>query len=115
MIKSFVQLRYLERYARELDCGCLAIESPYIDRDYIEDHSAFYSKNLFPYPNSCRRVHFFKGDVGVIGQALTDAIRDGEASVLLHIVQPAGNCQVITTLVSRLSSHLTVRQSVAPS
>ncbi len=62
--ESFVQLRYLERYASDLECGCFAIESPYIDRDYIEDHSAFYSKNLFPYPNSCRRVHFFKGDVG---------------------------------------------------
>jgi hypothetical protein len=78
--ESFVQLRYLERYASDLECGCFAIESPYIDRDYIEDHSAFYSKNLFPYPNSCRRVHFFKGDVGVIGKALTDAIRVGETS-----------------------------------
>ena len=78
--ESFFQLRYIERYAHDLECGCLAIESPYIDRDYIEDHSAFYSKNLFPYPNWCRRVHFFKGDVGIIGKALTDAIRIGEES-----------------------------------
>lgn len=78
--ESFVQLRYLERYASDLECGCLAIESPYIDRDYIEDHSAFYSKNLYPYPNSCRRVHFFKGDVGIIAQVLNDAIKVGEAS-----------------------------------
>lgn len=78
--ESFVQLRYLERYASDLACGCFAIEAPYIDRDYIEDHSAFYSKSLFPYPNSCRRVHFFKGDLELIRKALTDAIRVGESA-----------------------------------
>lgn len=31
---SLVQLRYIERYASDLDCGCFAIESPYIDRDW---------------------------------------------------------------------------------
>ena len=26
----------------------------------MEDHSVFYSKSLYPYPNFCRRVHFFR-------------------------------------------------------
>ena len=75
---TFSQLRYIERYASELSCGSIAIESPYIDRDYIEDHSAFYSKNLFPYPNWCRRIHFFKGDVGDVVAALKDAVEIGQ-------------------------------------
>ncbi len=53
------QLKYVERYARDLGCQSLLIEEHYIDRDYMEDHSVFYSKNLHPYPNSCRRIHFF--------------------------------------------------------
>lgn len=78
--KSFVQLRYIERYAAELKCGSFAIESHYIDRDYIEDHSAFYSKNLYPYPNSCRRVHFFTGDVGVVAERFNGAVKAGTDS-----------------------------------
>jgi len=35
------------------------VEQHYIDRDHIEDHSVFYSKSLYPYPNFCCRVHFF--------------------------------------------------------
>jgi hypothetical protein len=27
----------------------------------MEDHSVFYSRSLHPYPNSCRRIHFFSG------------------------------------------------------
>ncbi|PQO28910.1 hypothetical protein [Blastopirellula marina] len=74
---SFLQLRYIEQYAADLNCECFAIETHYIDRDYIEDHSAFYSKSLNPYPNFCKRVHFFAGDVGVVAQRLTDAVRQG--------------------------------------
>ena len=38
---AFRQLEYIEKYARDLDCKSIAIETPYIDRDYIEDHGAF--------------------------------------------------------------------------
>jgi len=56
------QLGAVERYARdpELDAKSVAVESHYIDRDFIEDYSVFYSKNLGHIPNYCRRVHFFK-------------------------------------------------------
>jgi hypothetical protein len=56
---AFRQLNYIEQYAANLGCKSMAIETPYIDRDYIEDHGAFYAKSLFPYPNYCRRIHFF--------------------------------------------------------
>jgi len=53
------QLRYLDEYLRELACRSVVVEKHYIDRDYMEDHSVFYSRNLYPYPNACSRVHFF--------------------------------------------------------
>ena len=53
------QLRYVQEYVRDLGCQALLIEEHYIDRDHMEDHSVFYSKNLQAYPNSCRRTHFF--------------------------------------------------------
>ena len=37
----------------------MLVEEHYIDRDHMEDHSVFYSRNLYPYSNFCRRVHFF--------------------------------------------------------
>ncbi|MCU1303460.1 MAG: hypothetical protein JWQ87_3744 [Candidatus Sulfotelmatobacter sp.] len=58
------QLSYIDEYVRRapFDCKTIVVEQHYIDRDYIEDHSVFYSKSLYPYPNFCRRVHFFSLD-----------------------------------------------------
>ena len=53
------QLRYVEAYARDLGCETVVLEDRYTDRDYIEDHSVFYSKSLYPYQNHCKRIHFF--------------------------------------------------------
>lgn len=54
------QLSYVERYATQLGCNSFVVEDHYIDKDYMEEHSVFYSKSLYPYENYCRRVHFFK-------------------------------------------------------
>lgn len=58
--ECFWQLTYLARSARELGARSVAVERHYIDRDYIEDHSAFYAKSLHQYKNACQRVHFFR-------------------------------------------------------
>jgi len=65
------QIEYVQEYARELGCQALVIESHYIDRDYMEDHSVFYSKSLYPYPNSCRRIHFFRIDQATLSAELS--------------------------------------------
>jgi hypothetical protein len=56
------QLNYVEGYVRDPSFACktVVVEQHYIDRDHMEDHSVFYSKSLYPYPNFCRRVHFFR-------------------------------------------------------
>lgn len=57
--RALRQLRYVEEYARDLRCQSVVIENRYVDRDYMEDHSVFYSKCFHPYSNFCKRVHFF--------------------------------------------------------
>jgi len=64
------QIEYVQEYAGELGCQSLVIESHYIDRDYMEDHSVFYSKSLYPYPNSCQRIHFFSVDQATLSTEL---------------------------------------------
>jgi hypothetical protein len=53
------QVEYLAAYLKELDCRSIVDEAHYLDRDYIEDLSLFYSRSLRNYPNYCRRLHFF--------------------------------------------------------
>jgi hypothetical protein len=60
--RAFEQLESVYAHAKSLGCVSLCIEREYIDRDYMEDHSVFYSKSLHPsHKNRCRRVHFFRG------------------------------------------------------
>lgn len=75
--EAFLQLRYVEKYAGDLHCLTIAIESHYIDRDYIEDHSVFYSKSLYPYANSCKRVHFFSLGEADVKQRLKEIVETG--------------------------------------
>ena len=58
--KAHFQLEYVAKYVRERALGAksAAIER-YIDRDFIEDYSAFHARDLEPVTNHCRRVHFF--------------------------------------------------------
>lgn len=57
----FRQLEYIRKYVEELKCSAVLVEDEYIDRDYMQDHSAFYAASFAKYKSSCRRVHFFTG------------------------------------------------------
>jgi hypothetical protein len=70
----FRQLRYIEKYIRDLGGRSIAIERVYIDRDYIEDHSIFYARNFYPYSNFCRRVHFFTIEDEDVQNQLTELL-----------------------------------------
>ncbi len=54
------QLSFVEKHVRELGAKLTVVENRYVDRDYMEEHSVFYSKNLVPYHNWCQRLHFFR-------------------------------------------------------
>jgi hypothetical protein len=57
----FRQLEYIRNYVAELKCSAVVVENKYIDRDYMQDHSAFYAASFANYAPFCRRVHFFAG------------------------------------------------------
>jgi hypothetical protein len=55
------QVRYVRRYLMGLNASSILIEPHYFDRDYLAEHSAFYSLSTRGYPNHCLRLHFFAG------------------------------------------------------
>jgi hypothetical protein len=57
--QPFRQLEYIRGYAEDLGCTAVLVESDYIDRDYMQDHSAFYASSFANYGFKCRRLHFF--------------------------------------------------------
>ena len=75
--EAFHQLTYVSQYAADLKCRSVALESHYIDRDHMEDHSVFYSKALFPYENYCRRLHFFSIEGDDVEKQLADIVATG--------------------------------------
>lgn len=56
---DFDQAIYLRRYLEDLDAATMVVEPYFFDRDYLAEHTAFYSQSASGYPNVCRRFHFF--------------------------------------------------------
>src|SRR5437867_12174242 len=80
----FRQLEYVRTYVRDLGCSTVLIEGEYVDRDYMQDHSVFYSTSFAQYPPVCRRLHFFKDvaaeDLAQQFDTVASAARHGTAS-----------------------------------
>ena len=74
------QLQYIEAYVKGLGCATVVVEGHYIDRDHIEDHSAFYSRNFVSYPNCCTRLHFFALDEAALREELKSVVDSGKDS-----------------------------------
>lgn len=56
--KSHAQ--YLNEYLRHLEAKTIVVETPYVDRDFLEDFAAYHVRCFVPYSKSCSRIHFFK-------------------------------------------------------
>lgn len=69
------QAEYLTRYLATLGAESVIEEPHYFDRDYLAEFAAFYSASARGYPNRCRRLHFFRGNIG-----RTDLQRMAESS-----------------------------------
>jgi len=52
-------LHYFETYFAKLNARTIVIENEYIDRDFLEDHAAYYDRCFFEYGKHCKRLHFF--------------------------------------------------------
>jgi hypothetical protein len=99
------QALYLDEYLTKLGCKTYVLEPHYIDRDYIADVAAFYSRCLFNYPNFCRRLHLFRQEFDVdkwkswIAEATGERLKEIEqalnADYLGYVVlRPLDGCPV---------------------
>ncbi len=85
---AFRQIKYIEDYIRRADLTptssvrSVAIESHYVDRDFIFDYSVFFSRNLQPPKSHCRRVHFFAAEHDAVKAKLR------EIASILHRNEP---------------------------
>ena len=79
-VDYFRQLFYIRDYLSHPDLGCQSVllEYPYIDRDYMEDHSIFYSRNLRSYQNFCKRLHFFNLPAADLEKAMRNILNNIE-------------------------------------
>lgn len=50
---------YLADYFHKIGVKTVLIEPEYVDRDYLEDYSRYYSKCFQKYSKWCTRIHFF--------------------------------------------------------
>jgi hypothetical protein len=52
-------LGYLDGYLCDVGAKTILAESPYTDRDYLEDYAAYYARCHEEYGRRCARLHFF--------------------------------------------------------
>lgn len=57
--EQFKVVRNLSGYLSELMVKCAVIEEDYVDRDYLDDYSRYYSRCDAEYKRKCYRIHFF--------------------------------------------------------
>ncbi len=90
--------RYLEGYLAEMGALSFVVETPYIDKDYLEDHAAYYVRCFWPYKRFCSRVHFFKAEFtqdeltriveGAADEDLFQRFCDPEAYIGFLVIRP---------------------------
>lgn len=52
-------LSFLQEYLQKLVCTSIIVEPGYVDRDFLEDFSAYHVRSFHEYQRFCTRLHFF--------------------------------------------------------
>ncbi len=91
----FRQLQFIQRHLANAEPRCLSVvvERYYIDRDFMDDYSVFYSSNFYPYPNWCQRIHFFSLDKNQVRKRIRELTRIGAATELSDNLEFKQACQ----------------------
>lgn len=55
-------LRFFDEYFTDINLKTILVEKEYIDKDYLEDFSAYFVRCFENYPKTCTRLHFFDFD-----------------------------------------------------
>ena len=54
---------YFKSYFNDVNAQTIIVEKNYIDKDYLEDYSGYYSKCFQVYNKKCSRLHFFSASI----------------------------------------------------
>ena len=112
----FRQLFAIFAHVEKMGCESVLVEERYIDRDYIEDFSAFYSRSFSRFDNACKRIHFFRlsmSDAETAFQSIRTLGREkdrrvyeeycrdfSESSYLgFMVIKPLKGCPVVRTVL----------------
>ena len=79
-----VHATFFERYFAELGAKTVLVEEEYIDRDYLEDYAAYYSRCFHSFPRTCRRLHFLSAEVS---ETEYGKVLNGDRSIRDRLVQ----------------------------
>ena len=58
-VKRRSHSQYFEEYFDKLQAKTILVENEYVDRDFLEDFSAYYVRCFNRYERFCARLHFF--------------------------------------------------------
>lgn len=60
-VRQKPQIQYLDNYllSQNEPAKTVVIEYEYIERSFLEDYAAYYSRCFHKYPKTCSRLHFF--------------------------------------------------------
>jgi len=82
---AFFQSKYLAHYLADPESGArtIIVETPYVDRYFLEEYTRYYATALHPPKPKATRVHFFKNrfDQAEFGAFLLDAANGAYADV----------------------------------
>lgn len=70
-------IKYFNNYLGHLGVKNIVVEYEYIDRDYLEDYSAYYVRTFQDYKRKCCRLHFFSNTF--TKAQLTELIKSGSS------------------------------------
>jgi len=85
------QVKYLNSYLShpEAKARTILIETPYVDRHYLEEYAHYYATTLRPPPPKATRLHFFSHDLtdDEFNRLLIRAADDGFAEVCQYLTE----------------------------
>lgn len=73
-IQNKAQDDYLSGYLAAMDARTFVVETQYVDRDYLEEHAAYYVRCFRDYKRFCSRIHFFSA---LLTQEQVDSAANG--------------------------------------
>lgn len=84
-VEAKAHLSYFDGYFSHLGARTIVAENAYVDRDFLEDYAAYYSRCFADYSRRCTRLHFFSDPISK--RRLTGLLTKGASSATVAKLQ----------------------------